>query len=328
MPDRGLFLSLQAIRRQLAAMPHDLYLVRLIHHATRTAFPGERLWTANQLIKEPTVRFLRMRNREGCDIYIQPYVENYNAGYILLDLDYGNNPFSLDRMRANGHGPCVVLQTSHGHLQAWIRVSPQPLQLTVASTIGKELARAYGGDLASTDGRHLGRLAGFTNQKLSRRQRNGYAPWVRLVYAQLGLATQGTALVEAAMRLVNRASIPPKAPGALSGPLRRKPVAPAHHPAEAYQIYQAWLHRLHIPQRFPQTDWSIADKWIAKELLQQGTSVTVVAALLRGGSPGFPRGHAHPEDYLQRTLARALSELQGRAFPALRAPCVGNAPPW
>ena len=80
MPDRGLFLSLQAIRRQLAAMPHDLYLVRLIHHATRTAFPGERLWTANQLIKEPTVRFLRMRNREGCDIYIQPYVENYNAG--------------------------------------------------------------------------------------------------------------------------------------------------------------------------------------------------------------------------------------------------------
>jgi hypothetical protein len=28
--------------------PQDLYLVRLIHHATRTAFPGERLWTAAQ----------------------------------------------------------------------------------------------------------------------------------------------------------------------------------------------------------------------------------------------------------------------------------------
>jgi RepB DNA-primase from phage plasmid len=327
MLDRGLFLSLQAIRRQVAAMPHDLYLVRLIHQATRRAFPGERLWTANQLIKEPTVRFLRMRNREGCDIYIQPYMENHNAGYILLDLDYGNS-FSLESMRANGHGPCVVLQTSPGHLQAWIRVSPRPLQLTVASTIGKELARAYGGDLASTDGHHLGRLAGFTNQKLSRRQRNGYAPWVRLVYSELGVATQGTALVEAAMRLVSPAPIPPKAPGALSGPLSREPAAPAHHPAEAYQIYQTWLHRLHIPQRFPQTDWSIADKWIAKELLQRGASVTVVAALLRGGSPAFPRGHADPEDYLHRTLARALRELQGTAFPALRAPCVGNAPPW
>src|SRR5215472_15910447 len=40
MFDRGLFLSLLAIRRQLAAMPRDLYLVRLIHHATRTAFPA------------------------------------------------------------------------------------------------------------------------------------------------------------------------------------------------------------------------------------------------------------------------------------------------
>ena len=46
MLDRGLFLSLQAIRRQLAAMPQELYLIRLIHHATRRAFPGERLWTA------------------------------------------------------------------------------------------------------------------------------------------------------------------------------------------------------------------------------------------------------------------------------------------
>jgi hypothetical protein len=79
-PNRGLFLSLQGIRRQLEAMPHDLYLVRLIHQATRRAFPGERLWTAAQLIKQATVRFLRVRNREGCDIYIQPYAENQNAG--------------------------------------------------------------------------------------------------------------------------------------------------------------------------------------------------------------------------------------------------------
>ena len=49
MFDRDLFLSLRAIRQQLAAMPRDLYLVRLIHHTTRTAFPGERLWTAAQL---------------------------------------------------------------------------------------------------------------------------------------------------------------------------------------------------------------------------------------------------------------------------------------
>jgi hypothetical protein len=70
MLDRGLFLTSQAIRRQLAAMPCPLYLVRLIHHATHRAVPGERLWTPTQLTSLATVRFLRARNRDGCDVYL------------------------------------------------------------------------------------------------------------------------------------------------------------------------------------------------------------------------------------------------------------------
>jgi hypothetical protein len=60
------------------------------------------------------------------------------------------------------------------------------------------------------------------------------------------------------------------------------------------------LYRLRILERFPQPDWSIADKWIAKELLRHGTSAPQVAAILRTGSPGFPQRHVHPEDYLSR----------------------------
>jgi hypothetical protein len=95
----------------------------------------------------------------------------------------------------------------------------------------------------------------------------------------------------------------------------------------ACDIYQAWLQRLRIPQRFPHTDWSVADQWIAKELLRQGTPVAAVAELLRWGSPGFPRRHADPQDYLRRTLARALGELAGNAFPAPArgARCVHEA---
>jgi hypothetical protein len=73
------------------------------------------------------VRFLRIRNREGCDVYIWPYAEEQNAGYILLDLDWAA-PSVLETLRANGHEPCVVLQNSPGHLQAWIRVSTLPLE--------------------------------------------------------------------------------------------------------------------------------------------------------------------------------------------------------
>jgi len=168
MFDRGLHLTLQAMRRQLVAMPHDLYLIRLIHYQTRKAFPGERLWNATQLLHPATVRFLRRRNREGCDIYIQPFTDKQNPGYSLVDLDH-TGPEIISTMRANGHAPCVVLQTSPGNLQVWVHVSATPLPPAIASSIGKQLAQRYGGDLASTDWRHLGRLAGFTNQKPQRR---------------------------------------------------------------------------------------------------------------------------------------------------------------
>ena len=85
-------------------MPNDLYLVRLIHHRTRQAFPGERLWTAEQLATAATIRFLRVRNREGCDVYVQPYAGDQNAGYILVDLDHAR-PTTIATMRAHGHDP-------------------------------------------------------------------------------------------------------------------------------------------------------------------------------------------------------------------------------
>jgi hypothetical protein len=314
MFDRGLHLTSQAIRRQLTAMPHDLYLVRLIHHQTRRAFPGERLWTGNQLTQAATVRFLRVRNREGCDVYIQPYTGEHNPGYILVDLD-DTAPAVVETMRAAGHGPCVVLQTSPGNLQAWVQVSATPIEPAVASQIGKQLAHTYGGDRASTDWRHLGRLAGFTNQKPQRRNWRRHAPWVKVLYARPGLATQGAALLEAAVHRLGSPSNLAPSPRLLLAAAAQPDAAVTTTTAAAAKIDTSWLRRLRILERFPQPDWSIADKWIAKELLQRGTPAPQVAAILRGGSPGFPRQHSHPDDYLRRTLACAARELAAIAFP-------------
>jgi hypothetical protein len=314
MFDRGLNLTLQAIRRQLAAMPHDLYLVRLIHSQTRRAFPGERLWTAAQLTHPATVRFLRVRNREGCDVYLHPYADGRNPGYILVDLDR-TDPAVVEAMRAAGHEPCAVLQTSPGNLQAWVHVSATPIEAAVASQIGKQLAHLYGGDLGSTDWRHLGRLAGFTNQKPQRRNRRGDSPWVKVLHARAGLASQGAALRQAAEHGGGRPSNLPQAP-----PLPLT-AAPSNHAAgtpatvATAPIYARWLRRLRILERFPQPDWSIVDKWIAKELFLCGTPAPQIAAILRRGSPGFPRQHSHPDDYLRRTLACAARELAACSFP-------------
>lgn len=305
--DRGLWITRQAIQRQLAAMPHDLFLIRLIH-TTRGPFPGERLWTATQLLNPATVSFLRIRNREGCNVYIWPYAEAQNAGYILLDLDRAA-PSVLESMWTNGHEPCVVLQTSPGHLQVWIHVSRLPLEPAVATAVGKHLAHLYGGDLASTDWRHLGRLAGFTNQKPQRRTASGYAPWVKVVHARAGLARDAELLLQSVV------SLPPATRGrsheAVSHPSEHAATLPHAGPldmdaTQAMDIYQSWIRRWRIAERFTRPDWSIVDLWIARKLLSQGMPAEQVQDVLRLASPHFPRRHTHPDDYLRRTVAHAF----------------------
>jgi hypothetical protein len=305
--DHGLILTAQAIRRQLAAMPHELYLIRLIHQPTQRPFPGERLWTAQQLLHLATIRFLRARNREGCDIYVQPYSQDHNAGYILVDLDRAE-PAVLTAMSAQGHEPCVVLQTSPGHLQAWVHVSPTPLPPALASALGQQLARTYGGDLASTDWRHLGRLAGFTNQKPQRRFRNGYAPWVKVVYTRDGVARRASELLRSAAAQAG----PPTRQQPQGGVCPEPVLSPQTGPtstmtaAQAIAIYQTWMRRWQIAERFASPDWSIVDLWVARALLAQAMSPDLVQDILRLASPQFPRRHTDPEDYLRRTLARAF----------------------
>jgi len=319
MNDRGFFLTLQAIRRQLAAMPNELYLVRLIHCHTRRAMPGERLWTARDLGNPAIIRFLRARNREGCEIYLQPYAGDRNAGYILVDLDQAA-PVVIETMRTHGHDPCVVVQTSPGHLQAWVHLSASPLQPAVASAAGRLLARAYGGDPASTDWRHLGRLAGFTNQKPARRTWRRSAPWVKLVHAAAGLAPQAGALLQSAHE--SASSQPTLAAGIHSS---IPDAAPTIAAAEAIEIYQTCLERWRVRQRFPQPDWSIVDLWVARHLLLRGTPAPRVRDILRLASPDFPRHHGDPVDYLHRTIARAGGPALPR--PVCTAHARTSAPP-
>jgi RepB DNA-primase from phage plasmid len=306
-------------------MPCDLYELRLIDRLTRKPFPAEPLWTGFQLSRGRMVSFLRLRNRQGFDVYLRPYADQQNAGYILVDLDTAA-PSLIHVMRTHGHEPCVVLQTSTGRLQAWVRVSPAPLPAALATAIAKDLAHRYHADRASADWRHVGRLAGFTNRKSTRLHPNGYAPWVKLVHAQAQLATHGPALLAAAQRQLS--SSPPPAlwtPPHTTGPSAVPSPEPISTltPVTAAAIYQRFLERLRIPQRFPQPDWSIADLWIAKELLRCRTSAAQVHTILRLGSPGFPRRHSQPEDYLARTLRRAALELEHARFSARpRARCV------
>lgn len=305
--DRGFRLTEQAIGRQLAAMPYGLYLVRLIHHRTRRPLPGERLWTPAQLLHSANIKFLRIRNREGFDVYIRPDNWDQNAGFILLDLDRPDDGV-LHRMRDNGHDPCVVLATSPGRLQAWIRVTTSGLESFYATAIARRLAHQYHGDPASADWRHMGRLAGFTNQKPERRTIYGYAPWVRIVHARAGLAPGAEALIQSAGNALRY-----PCHGELGH--RLDSTATSVDPARAGQMYQNLLRQWRIAQRFSRPDWSIVDLWVARRLLGWGLPPHQVEDVIRLGSPQFPRRHGNPGDYLRRTLARAAFPFPPKGGP-------------
>ena len=318
MFDRGFFLTLHAIRRQLAGMPNHFYFIRMIHGCTRRPAPGERLWTAAELMRAAVVRFLRTRNGHGFNLYLLPYGGPGNAGYIFLDLDQAR-PRVLETMRTNGHEPCVVLETSPGHLQAWVRVSTTSLQPELATALGRQLAHTYGGDLASTDWRHLGRLAGFRNHKPQRRTASGSAPWVRVLEAHAILASAAQDLLHSATQIVARQATAYLPDRIDSGLHTSHPSTITAHAAA--QIYRSWLDRWHIQQRFPQVDWSIVDLWLARKLLAMHIIPAQVKTILRLGGPDFPRHHNDPEDYLRRTLARA-------ALPGPRPMCsIHPSPP-
>jgi hypothetical protein len=193
------------------------------------------------------------------------------------------------------------------YLQAWVHVSPTPLRPTLASALGRQLAWLYGGDPASTDWRHLGRLAGFTNQKPQRRFGNGHAPWVKIVYARAGLARRANDLLSTAEQAAAPTHQRPH------DDVRPKPVLSPQpglssgiSAAQATAVYQTFMRRWRIAERFTPPDWSIVDLWGARALLAQAIPPDQVQDILRLASPQFPRRHTHPEDYLRRTLARAL----------------------
>jgi hypothetical protein len=313
LQDRGLSLSLAILRRQLAAMPWHLYEVRLIHCGSRQPYPGARHWTASQLSHPATVSFLRIRNREGFDVYFRPYAGDHNAGYILLDLDHPV-PNLLAHLRAQGHEPSLLVQTSPGRWQAWIRVSREPLPSALATRMAKLLAQIYEADPASADWRHLGRLVTFANRKPQRCQDNGLPPWVKLTYAHRCLASQSPALIE-------RATAELSLPTPMSPPVPRHLVNLVSHSEldamELRRCYQACLDRWHVLERYPSPDWSIVDKWVARDLLQTGMLPATITAVLRHGSPAFPRHHGDPEDYLQRTIRCAARQIHSPIFPAL-----------
>ena len=123
--------------------------------------------------------WLRHENACGGHIFVRP------AGLSPLTLVDDLSAEAVGLMKRSGFEPAVLVETSPGNFQAWLK-HEQPLDREIAKEAARTLAERFRGDLSSASWRHFGRLAGFTNQKPSRRLASGLAPFVLLREADGG----------------------------------------------------------------------------------------------------------------------------------------------
>src|ERR1700737_1347482 len=122
---------------------------------------------------EEAIRWLRHENAKGAHIYVRP------AGVHALSLIDDLSAEAIERMKVEGFEPAVVVETSLNNFQAWLNHG-QVLEAPMSTRAAKALVERFGGDPASADWRHFGRLAGFTNPKRERQLTSGVGPFAGL----------------------------------------------------------------------------------------------------------------------------------------------------
>jgi len=190
-----------AVAAQLRAMGVQQVEVGLLHGPTNRM--TSRVWTPDEA--QAALNWLRRENMRGCNVYVRPVAWQgatpASAGIVLVD-DLTRE--GVAQMHRDGLGPAVVTETSPRNYQAWVRLSSAPLAPALATQAARELATRYGGDPASADWRHYGRLAGLTNRKPSRVQPDGRYPYVLLHESSGQTAPRAGELLEAAAERLRR----------------------------------------------------------------------------------------------------------------------------
>jgi hypothetical protein len=172
------------VRTQLGAMGCERFDLGIRRDA------GEMILREGQgaIEIEETIKWLRHENGDGAHIYIRP------AGTHNLSLIDDLTADAIERMKAEGFEPAVVVETSPNNFQVWLNHG-HVFEATVSTRAAKQLAERFGGDPSSAGWRHFGRLAGFTNPKPERQLSSGMRPFARLRSAKQRVYSQAAEFI-------------------------------------------------------------------------------------------------------------------------------------
>lgn len=206
---------------------------------------GYGQWTNRDLSPGDIIAMLpnaAAANARGGNVYFRlgPSVTDGHPGIVMLD-DLTDS--AIDQLSRDGLEPCLVVETSPGNYQAWVRlIAAGSVGYAAMTAVARHMARTYGGDERAISPRQPGRLPGFTNRKPKHQMDDGKFPFVRLNFADPGrIAGNGVALI-------NRLSKHDTA-GAAAGAAPKTPRIAADQVTDLDADVMARLDELHDAQR-------------------------------------------------------------------------------
>jgi hypothetical protein len=293
---RGIERTIDAVTRQIAVMGSTIFELGLFKPDVPAPQPVmvPRAWDADTLLR--SVTWLRRENRDGRNIYIRPKGEHDLS--LIDDLTSA----AVEAMKGEGFNPSLVVETSPGNFQAWLK-HPEPLARELSTATARALAEKFGGDRGAADWRHFGRLAGFTNRKAKYEDADtGLYPFVRLIEARSRVYPVAPQFIDGVRRALEvRASE--------RNELREG--ARAGHPRDRAHLKS--IEEFRNDAKYG-GDGTRIDLAYAIYAVSNGASEIEVSNAIRSRDLSHKGDEKRRNDYVDRTIRKALStiELTGR----------------
>lgn len=136
--------TIGAVEKQVGALGLELFEVGLYDPDARASqsIMIPRVWDSETIVK--SVPWLRHQNRDGRNIYIRPKGEHHLSMVDDLTKD------SVLAMKEAGFKPAVIVETSPGNYQAWLK-QHERLSKELSTAAARTLAEKFGGDSGAAD---------------------------------------------------------------------------------------------------------------------------------------------------------------------------------
>lgn len=296
-------LTLLAVTRQLDAMNCSSYQIGL-RSTIKGRMWNQPAWTREHILKG--IPWLSRQNARGEDVYIRPWPETPHSLILLDDV----TPDIIAALTASGYAPACEIETSPGNYQAWVNLG-EPMSREARTEAARLLQRRFGGDPASADGLHYGRLAGFTNRKPKYQQ-----PYVK-IWGHSGQVAAAAASLRAEAEVAAR-----QARTALeSENVIITNISSCQNASSVLEAFTALWGQWHdwVQKQGWTPDLSRGDFWVAKRLLEQGFSPDAVATAIARVSPDIQaRKGQNVQQYAERTVRAAYPSCRNTPEPGPR----------